>query len=124
MSDLSSEVTEEVIAPDLSKLIDLGLLQLFGERTIVPINGTISTLALALAALEEEVEALDPDGNTSARLSSCEQNILALVLAFEIEQGAEVEGTSGNIVVETFADSSGFIIASGIFDSTNHRLYA
>lgn len=109
---------------NLSQLIDLDLLQLFGEETIVPIRGTINRLALALEALAEEVEALDPDGNTAERLTSCEQNILAIILAMELETGAKVDGTSDNIVVETFADVSGYIISSGMYDSANHRVYA
>ena len=59
-----------------------------------------------------------------AREEDCEQNILALALAFAIEQGAAVDGTSDNIVVETFADTSGYILISGMYDSTNHRVWA
>lgn len=59
-----------------------------------------------------------------ARVEDCEQNILALALAFAIEQGAAVDGTSDNIVVETFADTSGYILISGMYDSTNHWVWA
>ena len=37
----------------LSKLIDTSLLQLFGERTIVPLKGAIGTLAEALEAMAD-----------------------------------------------------------------------
>lgn len=38
---------------DLSKLIDLSLLQTFGELTIVPINGAIAALAGAIEAMAD-----------------------------------------------------------------------
>ena len=41
-----------------------------------------------------------------------------------MEQEAEAEGMSDNIVVEVFADNTGFILISGAYDSTNHRIYA
>lgn len=44
--------------PDLSKLIDLDLLQLFGQETIVPINRTIASLAQAVAGLNTGLEKL------------------------------------------------------------------
>ena len=50
MADLSNE------SIDYSKLINLDLLQLFGERTIVPINGTIATLTQAVGGLSNGVE--------------------------------------------------------------------
>lgn len=74
-------------------------------------------------ALKEEIET-GGGGNIGARVGACEQNILALALGLAIETGAEVDGTSDNIIVEVFDDTSGFIIASGMYDSTNHRLYA
>ena len=48
--------SEEHSTPDLSKLIDLGLLQLFGQETIVPINGTISALTQAVAGLNTGID--------------------------------------------------------------------
>jgi len=65
----------------------------------------------------------DP-ADVEGRLGDCEQNILALALAFAMEQEAEAEGMSDNIVVEVFADNTGFILISGAYDSTNHRIYA
>lgn len=59
MADLSPgnvAENEAIQTSDFSKLIDLGLLQLFGERTIVPMNGTIGTLAQAVAGLNGGVE--------------------------------------------------------------------
>ena len=50
MADLSNE------SIDYSKLINLDRLQLFGERTIVPMNGTIATLAQAVGGLSNGVE--------------------------------------------------------------------
>ena len=41
------------VTPDLSKLIDTSLLKVFGELTIVPMNGTIGTLARAMDALTD-----------------------------------------------------------------------
>lgn len=182
----------------LSKVIDLSLLQLFGELTIVPINGAIVTLAEAIEAMADadiasengahgfryyngnlqyatkSYSSVTPAGSENpkeqgwyelddgeyihtedtevqagktyyqevytwhtietggggdldeleARVDDCEQNILAMVLALSIEQGAAVSGTSDNIVVEVFSDTSGYIIASGMYDSTNHRIYA
>ena len=58
------------------------------------------------------------------RLDNAEQNILALALTFSIQQEAAVNGTADNIAVEVFDDTSGFIIVSGMYDSTNHRVYA
>lgn len=183
---------------DLSKLIDLSLLQIFGEGTIVPINRTIALLSLGVNALADAEVASEVGANglryyngalqyatkayvqvtpTGAenpaeqgwyelvdgeyeptedaaivsgknyyrvvytwhtietggggdltelekRVDGCEQNILALVLAVAIEQGAEIDGTSDNIVVEVFDSTSGYIIASGMYDSENHRVYA
>ena len=112
---------------DLSKLIDISLLQAFGEGTIVPIRGTIATIATALEALSDEVDALEPgsmDGTFGKRLQVCEQNVLALVIGLQLETEAEVNGTSDNIIVETFDSTSGYIIGSGAYDSTNKRIYA
>ena len=111
----------------LDKLIDLDLLEIFGRETVVPLVGTLSALSLSLQALSDEVEALEPgsmDGTFGKRLDACEQNVLALMLAFVVEQGAAIDGTSDNIVVEVFDSTSGYILMSGAYDSTNHRLYA
>ena len=48
---------------DLSKLIDLSLLQLFGEGTIVPINRTISLLSLGVDALADAMVASESGAN-------------------------------------------------------------
>lgn len=63
-------------------------------------------------------------GGDEERLDAIEQNILALALALTIYQQAEISGTSENIVIEVFDDTSGYIIVKGAYDSTNHRLYA
>lgn len=52
------------------------------------------------------------------------QNILALDMAVSILQQADVSGTTDNIAVEVFDDSTGFVLISGQYDSTNHRVYA
>lgn len=114
---------------DLSKLIDKSLLKAFGEQTIVPIKGTIGALAVALQALSDEVDEIEGGGGgssaeTEARLDTLSQNILALTLAVTLLQNAEVDGTADNVVVETFSGTSGYILISGMYDSTNHRLYA
>ena len=111
----------------LDQLINLDLLEVFGRATIVPLVGTVSDLSLSLQGLSDEVEALEPgsmDGTFGKRLEACEQNVLALTLAMVIETGAAVNGTSDNIVVEVFDSTSGYILMSGAYDSTNHRLYA
>ena len=111
----------------LDELINLDLLEIFGRATIVPLVGTISSLSLSLQALSDEVEALEPgsmDGTFGKRLDACEQNVLALALAFVVEQSAAIDGTSDNIVVEVFDSTSGYILMSGAYDSVNHRLYA
>ena len=111
----------------LEHLIDTDLLLQFGQGTVVPIVGTISSLSTSLQALSDEVEALEPgsmDGTFGQRLSAAEQNVLALTLAMVIETGAAVNGTSGNIIVEVFDGTSGYILSSGAYDSTNHRIYA
>ena len=72
---------------------------------------------------ERMVNTLETEEDVSERLDACEQNILALLLAFSIEQEAEVNGTAGNIVVEVFDSASGYIIISGVYDSANHRIY-
>lgn len=63
-------------------------------------------------------------GADEERLDAIDQNILALTLALSIYQQSEVEGMSDNIVVEVFDDTSGYILAKGAFDSTNHQVYA
>lgn len=52
------------------------------------------------------------------------QNILALDMAVSILQASDVEGTSDNIAVEVFDDDTGFVMISGLYDSTNNRVYA
>ena len=52
------------------------------------------------------------------------QNILALDMAVSILQQADVSGTTDNIAVEVFDDSTGFVLISGQYDSANHRVYA
>lgn len=114
-------------AANVEKLINLALLEIFGRATIVPLVGTVSDLSLSLQALSDEVEALEPgsmDGTFGKRLEACEQNVLALTIGLALETGAVASGTSDNIVVETFADTSGYIIISGSYDSTNHRIMA
>ena len=58
------------------------------------------------------------------RLDDNEQNILASILALTVLQQAQVDGTSDNIVVETFDSQSGYVIQSGSYDSINHILFA
>ena len=111
----------------LDKLINLDLLEVFGRATIVPLVGTVSDLSLSLQALSDEVEALEPgsmDGTFGKRLEACEQNVLALSIGLAIETGAIANGTSDNIAVEVFDSTSGYILISGAYDSTNHRIYA
>lgn len=52
------------------------------------------------------------------------QNILALDMAVSILQQADVDGTTDNIAVEVFDNDTGFVLISGQYDSTNHRVYA
>lgn len=110
------------------KLIDTAGLLDFGEGTIVPILGAIGSLNSGIAAIWAAIQEIIDGGGTpeeiKRRLDACEQNILALALAFAIETGAEASGTSDNIVVEVFDSTQGYVIMTGVYDSTNHRLYA
>jgi hypothetical protein len=45
-------------------------------------------------------------------------------MAVSILQQADVSGTTDNIAVEVFDDNTGFVLISGQYDSTNHRVYA
>lgn len=115
----------------LEHLIDTTMLLRFGNGAVVPIGRATVANTQSIGALDTRVTALEQGGggggDTSeleARIDSAEQNILAIAIALAIEQGAAVDGTSDNIVVETFADTSGYIISSGLYDSTNHRIYA
>lgn len=111
----------------LEHLIDTDLLLQFGQGTVVPIVGTISSHAAAIKALSDEIEALEPDsmdGTFGKRLSACEQNVLAVTIGLIMETGAAINGTSDNIVVEVFDSTSGYILSSGAYDSTNKWIYA
>lgn len=117
---------------DLEHLIDTSMLRVFGENTVVPLGRSIVSLAGTVGAIDDRVEALEQGGTggdgtsaeMEARLDAAERNILALTLAFSVEQGAVINGTADNIAVEVFADNTGFVLSSGLFDSTNHRIYA
>ena len=86
----------------------------------VTINmGGAYALASDLQATNDRVTALEE--NTPEEI---ERNILALTLAVSVLQEAQVNGTVGNMVIEMFDDTSGYIIASGLYDSTNKRVYA
>lgn len=86
----------------------------------VTINmGGAYALASDLQATNDRVTALEE--NTAEDI---ERNILALTLAVSVMQEAQVNGTVGNMVIELFDDTSGYIIASGLYDSTNKRVYA
>ena len=110
----------------LEHIIDTDLLLQFGQGTVVPIVGTISSLSTSLQALSDEVETLEPGGGGTFadRLDACEQNVLALTLGLALETGAVATGTTDNIIVEVFDSTSGYILISGAYDSTNHRIYA
>ena len=92
---------------------------------------TIAPIKEAIADLEEESGGGSGGGASSEKIAALEkrvdeaqQNIVALALGLAIEQGAAVNGMAGNIVVETFAGTSGYIIVTGSYDSTNHRIIA
>ena len=74
--------------------------------------------------LSSSWDTISTGGGGEERLDRAEQNILALVLSLTLYQQAEVTGTSDNIVVEVFDDTTGYVIAKGAYDSTNHRVYA
>ncbi len=116
---------------DLEHLIDTSMLRVFGEQTVVPLGRSIAALTDTVGGIGGRVQTLEQGGggggtsaDVAARIDGAEQNILALTLAFAIEQGAAVNGTADNIVVEVFTDNTGFILISGMFDSTTHRIYA
>jgi hypothetical protein len=108
----------------LNKALNLEDLQFFLEYVIAPIKEAIADLEqdnsdnAGGGASSEQLEALEK------RLDEAQQNLVALALGLSIQQGAEVEGMAGNIVVETFSGTSGYIIVSGSYDSDNNRIYA
>lgn len=53
-----------------------------------------------------------------------EQNVTALMVAVTLLKGSAINGTSGNVVVETFDDANSYVIVSGQYDKANKRLYA
>ena len=52
------------------------------------------------------------------------QNITALLTAVTLLKGSAINGTSGNVVVETFDDANSYVMVSGQYDKSNKRLYA
>ena len=53
-----------------------------------------------------------------------EQNVTALLVAVTLLKGSAINGTSGNVVVETFDDANSYVMVSGQYDKSNKRLYA
>lgn len=60
----------------------------------------------------------------SAENEQLEQNVTALMVAVTLLKGSAINGTSGNVIVETFDDANSYVIVSGQYDKTNKRLYA
>lgn len=92
---------------------------------------TIETGAGALALAEDlettnqivdEIRArvIDIDGD----MGWVTQDVLALQLWAALYQRAQIDNMADNTVVEVFDNTSGFIIASGDYDSENHRVIA
>lgn len=52
------------------------------------------------------------------------QDVLALQLWASLYQRAQIDNMADNTAVEVFDNTSGFVIVSGEYDSTNHRLIA
>ena len=63
----------------------------------------------------------DASGGDNEQLS---QDITALMVAVTLLKGSAINGTSGNVVVETFDDANSYVMVSGQYDKTNKRLYA
>ena len=53
-----------------------------------------------------------------------EHNVTALLVAVTLLKGSAINGTSGNVVVETFDDANSYVMVSGQYDKTSKRLYA
>lgn len=104
------------------KALNIEDFEFFLSYTIAPIKEAIADLeeggGSGGGASSEKIAALEK------RVDEAQQNIVALALGLAIEQGAAVNGMAGNIVVETFAGTSGYIIVTGSYDSTNHRIIA
>lgn len=62
--------------------------------------------------------------NASGDTSALEQNVAALIVAVTLLKGSAINGTSGNVVVETFDDANSYVMVSGQYDKSNKRLYA
>jgi len=106
----------------VNKAFSLEDFTFFLQYTIAPIKEAIADLeeggGSGGGASSEKIAALEK------RVDEAQQNIVALALGLSIQQGAAVEGMAGNIVVETFSGTSGYIIVSGSYDSTNNRIIA
>lgn len=63
----------------------------------------------------------DASGGDNEQLS---QDITALMVAVTLLKGSAINGTSGNVVVETFDDANSYVMVSGQYDKSNKRLYA
>lgn len=89
-----------------------------GDGLVVDANGRISTTGGGGGGGGEYDE---------ERLERCEMNILALYFALELETQADIQGMADNFIVETFdgqPSAGNYFIIQGMYDSTNHRLYA
>lgn len=51
-------------------------------------------------------------------------NIIALELELSTLTSSTIEGTTDNVVIETFADNNDITITHGEYDSENHRVWA
>ena len=63
----------------------------------------------------------DASGGDNEQLS---QDITALMVAVTLLKGSAINGTSGNVAVETFDDANSYVMVSGQYDKANKRLYA
>lgn len=75
--------------------------------------------------LDEAVKkAAEGSGDITDKISANTLNIIALELELSTLTSSTVEGTTDNVVIETFADNNDITITHGEYDSENHRVWA
>lgn len=111
------------MADNKKKALDLEDFSFFLTYAIAPIKEVITDIKrnggdTGNGASSEQMSVLEK------RVDEAQQNIVILALGLSVQQGAAVEGMAGNIVIETFNGTSGYIISSGTYDTEKKRIYA
>ena len=112
----NTEAVELIVDPNvvMATKKDIENLRLEVKTQIENINQTTQ---------EQIQEALSIIGNTEKSMDSMKRDILKIAMAVSTLADADIMD-SDNVVIETFSNSNDVIIASGMFDSVNKRLYA